>query len=220
MSIFRKTKSRPFDNDQCNQLHTIVSTENSVAQEKISSDIRDASDSISLRIDSLRNDILSIKSQISDIKMSLKGIRDIIDPVLQENSLKVADRLAERQNTFEKTRKMLSDHDKAVLCDRLFAEVYQEAKTRNYHMFADRDEDLVYENLLDKYGVEKNKNRLSLESNFDESPTKTETQTATDKKKTKKGDKNGKKPGRNRKAKTAGSRNAVSTDKKLADGQG
>ena len=220
MSIFRKTKSRPFDNDQCNQLHTIVSMENSVAQEKISSDIRNASDSISLRIDSLRNDILSIKSQISDIKMSLKGIRDIIDPVLQENSLKVADRLAERQNTFEKTRKMLSDHDKAVLCDRLFAEVYQEAKTRNYHTFADRDEDLVYENLLDKYGVEKNKNRLSLESNFDESPTKTETQTATDKKKTKKGDKNGKKPGRNRKAKTAGSRNAVSTDKKLADGQG
>ncbi len=227
MSIFGKTKSRPFDNDQCNQLHTIVSMENSVAQEKISSDIRNASDSISLRIDSLRNDISSIKSQISDIKMSLKGIRDIIDPVLQENSLKANDRLVERQNAFEKTRKLFSDREKAAICDRLFAEVYQEAKTRGYHTFMDKGEDLVYENLLDKYGVQKNSDRPGTELDIDyskkvEAPVKvpgTDTK-AKAKPKTKKGDKNGKKPGRNRKAKTAGSRNAVSTDKKLADGQG
>ena len=240
MSIFNKNKSRPFDNDQCNQLHTIVSMENSVAREKISSDMRDVSVSLSLKIDLLRNEILSIASQISDIKTSLKGIRYIIDPVLQENSLKVTDRLAERQNTFEKTRKALSDHEKAAICDRLFAEVYQEAKTRRYHTFTDEEEDLAYENLLDKYGVQKNSNRPGAELDVDcsrkvETPVKVpgaDTLVKDDKKenvaekqkkaktKTKKGDKNGKKPGRNRKAKTAGSRNAVSTDKKLADGQG
>lgn len=223
MSIFRKTKSRPFDNDQCNQLHTIVSMENSVAQEKISSDVRGIGDIFSLRLDVVRTDIAEIRSMISDIKTSLAGIRAIIDPVLQENSLKVADKIAERQNLFEKTQKALSEHEKAVLCDRLFAEVYQEAKTRRYHTFTDREEDLAYENLLDKYGVQKSENRSSSECPSvvaESADTAKAAKKNVTKSGTKKGDKNGKKPGRNRKAKTAGSRNAVSTDKKLADGQG
>lgn len=127
-----------------------------------------------------------------------------------------------RLDEFEKTQKKLTDAEKEELFTRtlLLLKTDTEKWCPKGNQIWGEDAQKIYNNLRKKHGlkpVEMPKAEIwtpvTDEKSTNEEPKKQKTPN-------KKGKKNGKKPGRNRKAKAAGSGNAVSPNEKLANGQG
>lgn len=177
--------------------------------------------------------VLSVESKIG---VEFKPLIELAKTAVQLELEKQADKSAKNAEEFQKTRKKLSDEDKEMLSTRLLLLLKRDADNLNLPAEMDggisSDFAKIYNELRVKHGL-KPVETLPAQTPWlkiddkkgdkkDDKKDKPAKETKKEEKKptTKKGKKNGTKPGRNRKAKAAGSGNAVSSDKKLADGQG
>lgn len=184
----------------------------------------------------LENKIAALESAVhrlnADISTLLGGdfgriaaaASDLVDMEKKKLNIEIDRRLGE----FEKTRGNISEEEK----ERLFAKVLLlmkgNAERLNIPECIDggisSDFDEIYNELRAKHGMKPvpsdpvpGNEWTPTTGTTDKGEKSTESNSKT---KIKKGKKNGKKPARNRKAKATGSGDAVSPDKKLADGQG
>lgn len=181
--------------------------------------------------------VLSVESKIG---VEFKPLIELAKTAVQLELEKQADKSAKNAEEFQKTRKKLSDEDKEMLSTRLLLLLKRDADNLNLPAEMDggisSDFAKIYNELRVKHGLKpvetppaqtpwlkidgkKGDKKVDKKDDKKDKPSK-ETKKEEKKPTTKKGKKNGTKPGRNRKEKAAGSGNAVSSDKKLADGQG
>ena len=158
----------------------------------------------------------------SKIGVEFKPLIKIAERAVEAEERKRVAESAKNAEEFQKTRKDLSDEDKEMLSTRLLLLLKRDAENLNLPAEMDggisSDFNKMYNELRVKHGLKPVEAPQSAQTEWkkieDVEPKKTEKEKMTN---TKKGKKNGKKPTRNRKAKATGSRNAVSSDKKLAN---
>lgn len=188
--------------------------------------IASTENNILLCIKELTKKVSDMDAAIRAMKSDFGGFSEAIAPYLEKEKVNILKDLETKNAEIQKQQEQISDETKRHLFERLFLDlcssaldhddIRREGVNSPITIFDD-DDRKTYRDILRKY---------SIKSRHEDLPASTEWRGIVEeehkkaKPKAKKGAKNGKKSGRNRKAKATGSRNAVSSDKRLADGQG
>lgn len=180
-------------------------------------------------IHELKSRISSLESAVHNLNVDLATLlggdfgriataaNDLVEIERKKIDAEYKQRLAE----FEKTQKTLSEDEKEEFFTRMFLLLKTDIEKRcpSGNQIWDDDTQKIYNDLRKKHGLKPvDMVRQGLWGPVVTDYKKSDENTKSKNKK--RGKKNGKKPGRNRKAKETGSGDAVSSDKKLADGQG
>ena len=189
--------------------------------------IASTENNILLCIKELTKKVSDMDAAIRAMKSDFGGFSEAIAPYLEKEKVNILKDLETKNAEIQKQQEQISDETKRHLFERLFLDlcssaldhddIRREGVNSPITIFDD-DDRKTYRDILRKYSIKSIHDNPSASTEW--RGIKKEEEVKKTEPKTKKGKKNGKKPGRNRKAKATGSRNAVSSDKKLADRQG
>ena len=157
MSIFGK-KNTGFTEKQKQEICDIVSLNIEANMNKMSQENQQTNNSYLMEVVKIRDIVDGIRANlkaVNEIRWSLNTILKAISPIIDKESVNAKKELDEIQKRYSESQKKLSDQEKANMLDRLFADVYTEAKSAKYHTFFDSEDDTAYNNLLTKYKVPK-----------------------------------------------------------------
>lgn len=151
MSIFsRKKKDVGFTDTQKEELGCLLAD---ILSTHLDPNLLKAQNDTLIEILSTRKRLDNIEDSIDMLDRKLTYIREVIQPIIDGEAVEAKKRIDKVQREFADSQKKLSDKEKDIIFERIFANVYNEAKSAGYHELLDKDDDEIYNGMLKKHNV-------------------------------------------------------------------